>query len=223
MNNPSLLYLLTISNPNLPIGGFTYSQGIESAIEYGWIKNTDDAYDWILSQLKTNIKYTDIVMLWQLNSAYHKQDIELCKNLSQILLACRESKELRDEELCRGKAFVSILENLNLEINEKLLDLVAKNHLLGYIIYAYHFHIPIQDLSFSYAWNWLESQVLAVVKILPLGQSSGQLLLHKLLESVADILQDIAEIDISKVGYSQFSLAVISSKHEYQYSRIFRS
>jgi urease accessory protein len=223
MNNLALLQLLTISNPNLPIGGFTYSQGIESAIENKWIQNEDDAYNWILEQLKIGITYTDLAILWQLNLAYSNQNVQLADKLNAILLACRESKELRNEEINRGKAFFSLLNNLDLKIPNNWLKMVKNNHLLGYVLYANLYKINIQDVINAYAWGWIENQVLSVVKILPLGQNAGQKLLHKLLLEAPKTLEKISKISIDEIGLSQFSLAIISSKHETQWSRIFRS
>ena len=86
-----------------------------------------------------------------------------------------------------------------------------------------YWKIPISELLLGYSWSWLENQVSAVVKIIPLGQTQGQQLLHKLLELVPDIIKQSMLLEEFDIGRSQPALAIASSLHETQYTRIFRS
>ncbi|MFP6775443.1 MAG: urease accessory protein UreF [PS1 clade bacterium] len=225
INTDSLvtLRLMSLMSPTLPIGSFTYSQGIETAVEEGWIIDKDDAYKWISSQLYCGLTYTDLPILKKLYYACNCNNVEEVVRLGHLLLSCRETSELRQEEMNRGRALTKVLEGLNNSIISDWKNVINKNHLSGFALIGSHWNIPVTELLLGYSWSWLENQVSAVVKIIPLGQTQGQQLLHKLLELVPNAIKQSMEINDSDIGRSQPALAIASSLHETQYTRIFRS
>jgi len=219
----SLLRLMSLTSPTLPIGGFTYSQGIEKAVEDGWIIDMDTAYDWLSGQLLSGLTYTDLPVLKKLYDAFvcnNKTDII---KWNQVLLACRETSELRQEEVNRGRALTKVLQGLDELIIKDYQEVINTNQLSGFALIAVHWKIPLEELLLGYSWSWLENQVSAVVKIIPLGQTQGQQLLHKLLKLIPKIVDQSIQVDERDIGRSQPALAIISSLHETQYTRIFRS
>ncbi len=214
---------MSLMSPTLPIGGFTYSQGIEKAVEDGWITDVDTAYEWLNGQLLYGLAYTDLPILRKLYSAYKQNNRSEVLRWGQILLACRETSELRQEEINRGRALARVLESLDKSIAKEWEDLISTNHLSGFALISHHWGISIKDLLLSYSWSWLENQVSAVVKIIPLGQTQGQQLLHKLIAMAPEIVNQSMLLDEKDIGLSQPALAIVSSLHETQYTRIFRS
>ena len=214
---------MSLMNPTLPIGGFTYSQGIEKAVEDQWIVDVDSAYEWLSKQLHYGLTYTDLPILLRLYNAYESNNKAQVIYWGQILLACRETRELRQEEINRGRALTKVLEALDDSVTIGWEDTINTNHLSGFALISTHWQIPIVELLLGYSWSWLENQVSAVVKIIPLGQTQGQQLLHKLMQLIPEIVDQSIQVDEQDIGRSQPALAIISSLHETQYTRIFRS
>ena len=219
----NLLRLMNLMSPTLPIGGFTYSQGIEQAIESGWISDIDTAHQWIESQLFLGFAHTDLPILIKLYEAFSIGDKEQVQKWGNILLACRETKELRQEEVNRGRALTKIIKNLESVAAIDWEKEINTNHLSGYALISNVWEIPIDELLSGYSWSWLENQVAAVVKIIPLGQTDGQKLLNNLINKVPEAIRKSREVSIEDIGMSQPAFAIASSLHETQYTRIFRS
>lgn len=217
------LRLMSLMSPTLPIGGFTYSQGIEKAVEECWITDVNTAYEWLNDQLSSGLAYTDLPILHKFYNAYEENNRSDVLHWCQILLAYRETSELRQEEINKGRALTKVLESLDKPIAKEWESLISTNHLSGFALISNHWGISIKDLLLSYSWSWLENQVSAVVKIIPLGQTQGQQLLHKLIALVPEIVNQSMALDEEDIGLSQPALAIVSSLHETQYTRIFRS
>lgn len=211
-------------SPTLPIGGFTYSQGIEKAVEDGWITDMDSSYEWLNAQLLCGLAYTDLPILKRLYDAYEENSEPGILYWCQILLACRETSELRQEEVNRGRALANILDSLeDGNIVGKWRNSIKKSHLSGFALIGTHWNIPLKEILLGYSWSWVENQVSAIVKIIPLGQTQGQKLLHKLIISIPKIVNQSMVLEDEEIGLSQPALSIASSLHETQYTRIFRS
>lgn len=223
INQLSLLRLMSLMSPTLPIGGFTYSQGIEKAVEDQWIVDVDSAYEWLSKQLHYGLTYTDLPIMLRLYNAFESNNKAEVVRWGQVLLACRETRELRQEEVNRGRALTKVLEALDSSVTIGWEDTISTNHLSGFALISTHWQIPVVELLLGYSWSWLENQVSAVVKIIPLGQTQGQQLLHKLMQLIPDIINQSMILTEENIGMSQPALAIASSLHETQYTRIFRS
>jgi len=223
ISSAGLLRLMSLVSPSLPIAGFTYSQGIEKAFENGWVTDKSSSFQWISEQITCGLAYTDLPILKRLFDACKINDKEEVNKWGAILLACRETSELRQEEINRGRALTKILEGLDNSIIDDWKNTINKNYLSGFALVGVKWQIPVYELLLGYCWSWIENQVSAVVKIIPLGQTQGQQLIHDLLELVPDIVKQSAKLDEIDIGRSQPALAIASSQHETQYTRIFRS
>jgi urease accessory protein len=218
-----LLRLMSLMSPTLPIGGFSYSQGIEKAVEDRWIMDMDTSYEWLSGQLCCGFVYTDLPLLRMLYDACDSDNKDEAIKWSQTLLACRETSELRQEEINRGRALTKVIEELENSITDGWEHIIRTNYLSGLALIGNYWKIPISELLLGYSWSWLEHQVSAVVKIIPLGQTQGQQLLYRLVELVPDIIKQSMLLKEEEIGRSQPALAIASSLHETQYTRIFRS
>jgi urease accessory protein len=214
---------MSLMSPTLPIGGFSYSQGIEKAVEDRWIMDMDTSYEWLSGQLCCGFVYTDLPLLRMLYDACDSDNKDEAIKWSQTLLACRETSELRQEEINRGRALTKVIEELENSITEGWEHIIRTNYLSGLALIGNYWKIPISELLLGYSWSWLENQVSAVVKIIPLGQTQGQQLLYRLVELVPDIIKQSMLLKEEEIGRSQPALAIASSLHETQYTRIFRS
>lgn len=235
MATPWMIRLMHLVSPSLPTGGFAYSQGLEWAVEKGWINGEDLLEQWLLNVLETGMAHVDIPLLQMLYQAVEHQDLAAFTRAAQWVRACRETKELRNEEEHRGRAMTAIIKELGIchdsiplatkkSAHEPWHKVIASSQLAGFAFAAALWQIPIQAAAQGYLWSWFENQVLAAVKIIPLGQSSGQRVLVRLSQAIdAAVATGLQIKDIEQMGSSLPALGLAGSNHETQYTRLFRS
>ena len=221
--NLSLLRLLQLVSPGLPIGMYSYSQGLERAVQDGWISNANDTADWLNGILKQVISRVDAPILVRLFDAWQENDTENVAHWSITLIACRETSELRNEDRQTGQALARLLINLDILEAQDWLRRPEATLATLFSLAASRWHITKSDMIAGYLWSWLENQVLCAVKLIPLGQVAGQQLLKQLAEHLPELVQQTLELPDDAIGGSVFGLALASSRHEMQYSRLFRS
>ncbi len=222
-NDLALLRLMQLISPSLPTGGYSYSQGLEWAVEADWVKDGETLADWLESLLNGSLVAVDIPILARLYPAIRQGDMESAGHWSDLLLACRESAELRAEERNRGQALARLLDDLGLLRNEKEKTLAASSQAAGFALAAVAWDISPGNASLGYVWSWLENQVLSAVKLIPLGQTTGQRVLRRLATLVPAIVSQGRGLRDDDIGASAPALAIASSLHETQYTRLFRS
>jgi urease accessory protein len=218
----ALTRLFQLISPSLPIGGYTYSQGVEWAVEAGWIKSEDELDAWLSGLIESNLCYLELPVLFRMMDAWTSQDMDAIQHWNEYLLASRETLELRQEELNRARAFYQVLTSL---------DPAAKSHrdvLMGsqHACFSYacvHWGINQQNAAYGLSWSWLENTVLSAVKIIPLGQSAGQRVIFKLSERLPYIIEQAALVEDMDIGSSSMAMSIASAQHETQYTRLFRS
>jgi urease accessory protein len=229
------LRLYQLYSPALPVGGFTYSQGIEWAVEAGWVVTKEDFRQWLLSLLENNLTKLDLPVLLRLQQACAdactgtetdadtiraKADFQYW---SQLLVASRETKELRLEERQRGAALARLLPALGVEIPADLAKAVRSSQLAGLALAASQWQITPQQNCLGYAWSWLENSIIAGIKLVPLGQTDGQQLMLDIAGRIPSAVDLAADIKNARIGSATPALAIASSQHEQQYTRLFRS
>lgn len=219
----SELRLYQLISPALPVGAFTYSQGLEWAIECGWVKNPDTLEQWLGSVLEHSVSTLEVPLLLRLYQALEAGDNAGFIRWNQFLVASRETRELRDEEKQRGQALARLLPELDINIPEPLKETIRHSQLAGMALAAHQWEIPARTLARGYLWSWLENGVMAGVKLVPLGQTSGQQLLLRVSEHLPAYLAQAEALPEEEIGASTPALAIASSLHETQYTRLFRS
>lgn len=217
------LRLYQLISPSLPIGAFTYSQGLEWAIEAGWVTDQPSLHAWLESVLKHSVGTLELPVLIRLHQGFAQADSQQIDYWCQYLCASRETTELRAEESQRGKALAVLLPSLGIEIPPSSLDAVKSTQLAGMALAAEHWQIPLDELCSGYLWSWLENSVMAGVKLVPLGQTSGQQLLLSLSETLPELQQQALAITDESIAGCTPALAIASACHETQYTRLFRS
>ncbi len=219
---PRLARLFQLISPSLPIGAYSYSQGIEWAAEAGWIRNADDLHDWLDGLMRGSQQYLELPVLLRLLDAWRRDDPVAVRRWNAFLIASRESRELRLEERQRARSMQRILESLDDELLTAEADLYTTQHAVfsrACVAWGIDDQLACQGLL----WSWLENLVLAAVKILPLGQTEGQRVLMRLADNIPALIAVARELDDDELGASSQALALASSAHEAQYTRLFRS
>jgi urease accessory protein len=222
---PSLLRLIWLASPALPIGSFSYSEGLESAVEAGLVTTEEQAGIWLLDQLHLSLARSDLPVLAQALPAWRQGDLDRVRKLNDWMLQTRETSELRQQSLQMGRSLVEWLrhdgaaEQLPLRVCATL----PPTYPVAFALAASISQASPRDVLLAFAFGWAEAMMQAAIKTVPLGQSSGQRILARLSLAIPDVVeQALATGDEERQAFSPM-LAILSSQHEVQYSRLFRS
>jgi urease accessory protein len=222
-----LLRLLHLASPALPIGAFHFSQGLEYAVESGWVHDEGGALEWIGGIAGASLGTLDLPVLARLQAAWSQDDESGVLRWNAFLIACRETEELRAEDRHLGAALLRVLAELELTTGlfpfNSAKSRLGVAHATAFAFACARWHIDAQSSLQTYAWAWVENQVLAAVKLVPLGQSAAQRMLHALGGRIPRLVEQAHKLTDSDIGISTVLSAVASSRHETQYSRLFRS
>ena len=219
----SLLHLLHLSSPALPVGAYAYSQGLEFAIDGGQLKTADDVSDWLQGVLLHGIGHLDLPILIRCHRAWGDKDWAAINHWNYFLRASRETSELLLEDEQLGIALSRLLADLDFPAEAISAPIAKPSFVAMFALAGSHWNIPINDLLQSFAYSWLENQVAAATKIVPLGQTTAQKLLIKLLPTIPVAVATAQNISDDNIGTSLPGQVLASTLHEYQYSRLFRS
>lgn len=218
-----ILHLLHLASPTLPVGSYTYSQGLEWAVELGTVKDRDSAYDWIKDYLLYGLARFDGVYLAHMYTAWENKDEVLVMSYNESFIASRESMELRAETLQMGFSLKQLLIQQNILPNNSWNDISEVAYPLVWSFAAHYWRIPKEQAVVGFLWSWVENQVMSAVKIVPLGQRAGQSLLIALIQEVLKATDISMTLSLDQVANALPGLAIASSRHESQYTRLFRS
>ncbi len=238
MNSRHVLALLHLASPALPVGAFSYSQGLEWEVSCGRIHDEEGVREWLEQLLQHALACWEAPLVMRLVGAWGElpdppgQNENLEANIlrwNAEFLAGRETAELRAETVQMGYSCCRVLPELfgthpKLAAGTAVLSLVREPAypIVWSLAAALAGVLPL-EAGVAYLWSWLENQVMAAVKLVPLGQSAGQRLLAALahrIPALADAALTRPESDWSNLVPG---LALASSLHETQYSRLFRS
>ncbi len=218
--------LLQLCSANLPVGGFSFSQGLEYAVEQAWVNDLPSTRSWIDFNLSLALAHTDLAVLKRLYSGLIDNDPQAFEHWNQTLLASRESYELHMADVAMGKALVRLLKQLDkLQVNQHqwFFELDEMSFVSAFAFAAYHFGLDLLSAQSGYCWTYIDNQVAAATKIVPLGQTQAQNLLFELSDTVDEVVKTANNIQDDEIGASLPHLAMASSWHETQYTRLFRS
>lgn len=216
------LQLLQLASPSLPIGGFAWSQGLEGAIEQGWLKNEADFAAWVSGVLQHAFAWQEIPLLVRLHVAASADDVHALTDWNQLTLALRETAELRQEDVQMGGALLKLMRDLGFPQAQawphKEISCVA-----AFAIACAQHRIPLQQAATGFVWSWLENQIAAALKLFPLGQTAGQRVFQLIAPQIEPVILQALQVGDEEIGCSLPGLVLASMQHEEQYSRLFRS
>lgn len=217
------LRLMQLSSSSLPVGAFTWSQGLEWAVEAGWIKDAAAFSAWQRQQMENSFFCVDLPLFIRLYHACEQDAPATAQRWAAWLLACRETRELRDEERCRGAAFARLIKHWEPDCPAPWLALCAQSQLCGMAWLAVRWNISADEMALSLGYSWIESAVMAGVKLVPFGQQAAQALIIELSDHFAAGFRQALRRRDEELGSATPLSAIASSRHETQYSRLFRS
>jgi urease accessory protein len=218
----SLLQLIWLASPALPVGGFSYSEGLEAAIEWAGVGNEDAAADWLAGQLHLSLARSDLAVVAQAIGAWRNGESARIRELNGWVFQTRESAEFRLQTEQMGRSFVEWLKLRHADA-AAIFDTLPASYPIAFAFAASRTEAPVRDACLAFAFGWAENMAAAAVKAVPLGQSAGQRILGRLAAEIpAAVDRALALADDERQAFSPM-LAVLSARHETQYSRLFRS
>lgn len=216
----SRLHLLHLASPALPIGAYAYSQGLEYAIDKGWVDG-DALTTWITDGLVLGLGNLDLPILLRVHKAASESDVSTIDHWNDLLLANRETGELLLEDQQVGQALWRLMQAL---IDDELPSLSqGAGYATAFAVACAHWGIDAREALEAYCFSWLENQVTAATKLVPLGQTAAQRLLLQLLEHVEETCDAAEVLDDENIGLSLVGVAMASGHHERLHTRLFRS
>ena len=219
----ALVHLLQLASPSLPVGAYSYSQGLEGAVEAGIVRDAATAHEWIDDVLGLTVAGMEAPILWRLIEAWERADAPAVVRWNEEFVASRETAELRAETLQMGYSLRRLIVEMGLDEAGALGQLDEVPYPAAYAFAVVAWQIDAREALAAYLFTWVENQVLAALKAIPLGQTDGQRLLRDIAATIpAWVERAVALADEDLCNFAP-GLAMASSRHESQYSRIFRS
>jgi urease accessory protein len=221
----SLLQLIWLASPALPVGGFSYSEGLEAAIEAGHVHDEASAAAWLLDQLHLGLGRSELPLLANAIAAWRAHDAARIAELNAWVLATRETSELKRQSEQMGRSMLDWLRQRAPDDPhiDTLAALTPPTWPVAFALAAAQSGAEPREALLAFGFGWAENMVQAALKSMSLGQAGGQ----RILGSLATALPAVVEVAITLPDDQRQAftpmLAILSSLHETQYSRLFRS
>ena len=212
--------LWQLISSTLPVGAYAYSGGLESAVEHGHVHDFVTCKEWLAGLLEESIAFNDLPMFLRLYDLWEKED------LAGVVLACEKLQSLREtnELLAEDRLTGAALQRLMIDLDIEDADTISRpSFAVMFALACVHWRVTRVDGAHGLVWAWLENQVAAAIKLVPLGQTDGQRLLLQLTPALNQAVTTAESLGEDEIGRSLPGLGLLSSWHETQYSRLFRS
>jgi len=223
-----LLQILWLASPALPVGGFSYSEGLEAAVDAGLVNDEASAAQWLVDQLHLGLARADLAVVAQAIPAWRTDDLPRIRALNAWVLQTRETAEFRLQTEQMGRSMLEwarSLGDLGAGVFERLqaARLDPASYPVAMACAAASTDARVRDSLIGFAFGWAENMVQAAIKSVPLGQSAGQRMLARLAREIPDAVDHATNLtDDTRQAFTPL-LAIHSARHEIQYSRLFRS
>lgn len=232
-NAATLLSLMWLASPALPVGGFSYSEVLETAVECGRVGTEVQTSAWLKDQLQLSLARCELPLVAQAIWAWRETRIDRLRVLNEWALVTRESSELRQQSQQMGRSMTEWLKNQVqsdgvsgssdpcVQQLERLEP--SPTWQMAFALAAHRSGAPVREALLSFSFGWAENMVQAALKAVPLGQSAGQRVLAMLCAEIPGAVEHAINLpDHERQAHSPM-LAILSAQHETQYSRLFRS
>jgi len=225
----TLLHLMWLASPALPVGGFSYSEGLETAVDASLVHDEASAGRWLTDQLHLTLERSDGPLLAAAMGAWSAHDLARITALNDWSRHSRESRELRGQTEQMGRSLTDWLRQ-RWPADPRVATLAALSPAptwpVAHALAAVAAGAPPREALLAFGFGWAENMAQAAIKSVPLGQSAGQ----RLLAALAEALPAVADAALARAAAGDDArqnlspmLAIQSARHEAQYARLFRS
>lgn len=229
MKQDFLASLLHLSDPTLPIGAYTHSNGLETYIQNKIVHDKKTAQEFVENMVQYNLKYNDGVFVKLAYEAMQNNDLNEILKLDEECTALKAPKEIRQASKKLGLRLIKIFKrrvdsDLVKEFELKIKQNEAyANYAIVYGIYASLLNIPLFEALFSFYYTSVSGIVTNAVKLVPLGQLDGQDILFDLYQLIEKTAEETIELNRDYVGLCNTSFDIRCMQHERLYSRLYMS
>ncbi|WP_228488153.1 urease accessory protein UreF [Caenimonas koreensis] len=225
LTDDALLSLIWLASPALPVGGFSYSEGLEAAVEGGHVTDETTASEWLAQQLHLTLARADLGVIAQAVDAFRVNDIAQVRELDQWILQTRETSELRAQTEQMGRSLGEWMRTLDASNSPQAPQEPNANwtYPIAFALAASRGAASTRAILLAFTFGWAENMMQSAIKSIPLGQSSGQRILARLAREIPAAVDHALQLSADARQAFSPMLAILSAQHETQYSRLFRS
>ncbi|MBW4649324.1 MAG: urease accessory protein UreF [Kastovskya adunca ATA6-11-RM4] len=219
-----LLHLLQLASPALPVGAYSYSEGLEMLVERGVVEGEKTLRHWLERELRVGAVRLEAAVMVRSYRSLACEDLAGLGYWNDWASAARETAELRSQSWQMGRSLMRLLIDLQPSL-QPIATAVGSpcNYAIAFGIAAAHWQIDLHTAVLGYLHSWTSNLVSAGVKLIPLGQTAGQKLLLNLYADLSQAAEEVLLLDDEVLGSCGWGLAIASMAHETQYTRLFRS
>ncbi len=222
IDQQALLKLLQLTSPALPVGAFSYSEGLETLVVQGRLADSDTLQNWLVQELRYGSIRLDVAIATLIHQNHQNPDRLAYWN--QWLTASRDTAELRQQSWQMGRALVRLAQSLQPELTPSFEACGTPcNFAVAFGLLAAHWHIDVHTMALGYLQSWAANLIGAAVKLVPLGQTDGQHCLLQLIPELEAAAESIVAQGEEALWVSGWGGAIASMHHETLYTRLFRS
>jgi urease accessory protein len=232
----ALLQLIWLASPALPVGGFSYSEGLEAAVEARLVHDEASAGEWLVQQLHASLARADLAVVGSAVVAARAHDSERLASLDAWVRQTRETSELRQQTEQMGRSLLTWMHSVGWGDARNPTDPPQRwgspsgspppygfTYPVAFAVAAATTSASARQVTLAYAFSWSENMMQAAIKSVPLGQSAGQRILARLAQEIPAAVDHALSLDDEQRQSFTPMLAILSAQHETQYSRLFRS
>lgn len=227
-----ILNLLQLSSPALPLGAYSYSEGLETLVETQVITDQYSLENWLKQELSCGAIRLESAVMVRAYRSFVNQDINGLIYWNQWSSAAKETAELRQQSWQMGNTLMQLLVNLakvnqnsdNINVQDYF-NTIQKpcNYAIAFGMGTAYWQINLNDALLGYLHSWATNLINAGVKLIPLGQTAGQILLFSLQAQIQETTEQVLQLEDDKLCSWNWGLSLASMAHETQYTRLFRS
>ena len=221
-----LLTLMQLTSPALPVGAYSYSEGIEMLAAKSDIATATDLFQWLSHELQWGGIRVETAVIRLSYEATNRQDIDQLDAWNQWLSAFRETQEMRSQSWQMGRSLLRLFTDLEPALARQFPAAVTQqacNFAIAYGLVVHAWQIPLNEARLAFLQSWAANLISAAVRAVPLGQTDGQRLLRQLSTPIQAAQAEIATMTESDLMGCGWGVSLASMQHEMQYSRLFRS
>ncbi len=218
-----MLSLLQLVSPALPVGAYSYSEGLETLVERGIIKCDRTLKHWLDQELSYGAIRIEAAVMVRGYQATTIGDRAALSYWNNWLSAARETSELRASSWQMGQSLMRLLLAIKPVEAQNFCLQGECNYAVSLAIAAALEQIDLKSVILGYLHSWTTNLITAGVKLIPLGQTAGQILLHELHANISDAATEIMSLEDDELSSCSWGLSLASMAHETQYTRLFRS
>ncbi|BCL35068.1 urease accessory protein UreF [Nostoc sp. MS1] len=224
LTDSHFLHILQLASSTLPVGAYSYSEGLETLVENGAIANQGTLQQWLEAELKYGAIRLEAAVMVRAMQAATIGEMETLRYWNFWLSAARETQELRNSSWQMGRSLMQLLSTIQPQI-QPFAETVGNpcNYAVAFGIAAAHWQIDIPVSLLAYLHSWVTNSITAGVKLIPLGQTAGQELLLQLQPLIIHTEVEIIALKDDEIACCSWGLSLASMQHETQYTRLFRS